>query len=368
MKVIQNKSWHVALACMLLLSFLPIEMSAQNDYSWMKLETEPFRGKQDDIYFLNSDLGWYINGSGALYKTVNGGATWKLLYEKPGSFFRTVLFLSEKVGFIGTVGVGYFPNVQDSIPLYRTTDGGNTWHPVEYQGPYVNGLCGLDVVHETFINHGMTDTLIHIYAVGRVGGPARFMVSHDSGKTWSSTDLSDQCGMLFDIKMLDKNKGFACASTSDQLVNSHASILKTADGGKSWTQVYVSSRSYETTWKIDLPSPLVAFATVQNYNPQREESTQRVIKSTDGGESWTELPFAEDAQARPFGVGFINEQIGYVGTMTQGYETLNGGESWRPIELGRATNKIRIHRGPHGFYGYAIGVNIFKLMHENNVK
>lgn len=336
----------------------------QNEnYRWEKMDTEPFRGKQDDIFFLNRNLGWYVNGSGLIYKTIDGGIKWDLLFEKKGSFFRTVLFISEDIGFIGTVGVGYFPNVRDSTPLYRTDDGGLTWSPISYTGPVVSGLCGMDIIHELFINHGRTDTINHIYAVGRVGGPGRFMVSHDNGITWNSSDLSNHCGMLFDIKMLDKNLGFACASTSEQLQNSHASILRTVNGGKDWEQVYESSRNYETTWKLAFPSENVAYATVQNYQTNRIDGTQRIIKSTDGGKNWIELKLVENHKAKPFGIGFINDSLGYVGTMTQAYETYDGGKSWNPINMGKACNKIRIYRDEKGVYGHSIGVGAFKLHH-----
>ena len=47
----------------LLLTFIISNIYAQ-DYSWEKLETEPYRGKQDDITFVNKNTGWYVNGYG----------------------------------------------------------------------------------------------------------------------------------------------------------------------------------------------------------------------------------------------------------------------------------------------------------------
>jgi hypothetical protein len=48
--------------------------------------------------------------------------------------------------------------------------------------------------------------------------------------------------------------------------------------------------------------------------------------------------------------------------MNSGYETRDGGQTWAKIDLGMACNKIRIDRDPSGkLYGYAIGVNVFKL-------
>jgi photosystem II stability/assembly factor-like uncharacterized protein len=102
--------------------------------------------------------------------------------------------------------------------------------------------------------------------------------------------------------------------------------------------------------------------TIQNYNPNRNVSKQRVAKTTNGGKSWTEVDLCDDAGAREFGIGFIDGSHGFVGTMNSGYETRDGGQTWAKIDLGMACNKIRIDRDPSGKqYGYAIGVNVFKL-------
>jgi photosystem II stability/assembly factor-like uncharacterized protein/dienelactone hydrolase len=329
---------------------------------WRKLNTERYPGKQDDIAFINENEGWYVNGYGNIYHTNDGGENWEKQLEKKGTFFRCIAFVDSLNGFAGTVGTDYFPNVTDTIPLYRTTDGGKTWNPVSYEGPYVKGLCAIDIVKEQFINHGKTDYKVHIYAVGRVGSPANMMVSHDGGLTWKSNSMDKDCKMLFDIKMFDKQTGFACAATDEAIEKSNALILKTNDGGKTWKKVYQSKRPFETTWKVSFPTEKVGYVTIQSYNPDPSAIQQRVAKTTDGGETWQEINLVEDASAREFGIGFIDENHGFVGTMNSGYETKDGGKTWSTIDLGRACNKIRIYRDANGkVYGYAIGVDVFKL-------
>lgn len=345
---------------MTLLSFA-FEASSQ-ELVWEKLTTEPYPGKQDDICFIDENTGWYVNGYGKIFHTSNGGKSWEKQLEKKGTFFRTIAFIDENIGFAGTVGTDYFPNVEDTIPLYGTSDGGKTWNAVQYSGNYVKGLCAIDIVKEQYINHGEIDYKTHIYAVGRVGAPANFMASHDAGKTWQSYSMNDDCKMLFDIKMLNKDLGFACAATHEDITQSHALILKTTDGGKSWKSVFESNRPFETTWKASFPSEEVGYVTIQSYNPDTTVVQQHVAKTTDGGETWTEIELVSDNKAREFGIGFIDEKHGFVGTMNSGFETKNGGQTWKKIDLGRACNKIRIYKNPNGnVYGYAIGVDVFKL-------
>ena len=328
---------------------------------WKKLNTERYPGKQDDITFINEKEGWYVNGYGSIYNTKNGGETWEKQLEKKGTFFRTIAFVDNLVGFAGTVGTDYFPNVTDSIPLYGTRDGGKTWKPVDYKGPYVKGLCAIDIVKEQYINHGKIDYKIHIYAVGRVGSPANMMVSHDGGETWTSNSMNNNCKMLFDIKMFDKNNGFVCAASDEDMEKSNALILKTSDGGKTWKKVYQSNRPFEGTWKTSFPTKEVGYVTIQSYNPDTNVKQQRIAKTTDGGETWNEINLVEDAGAREFGIGFIDENHGFVGTMNSGYETKDGGKTWTKVNLGMACNKIRIYKDANRkVYGYAIGVDVMK--------
>jgi hypothetical protein len=188
-------------------------VSAQMPYKWQKLATEPYKGKQDDIYFVSPDIGWYVNGYGKIFHTRDAGQTWMMQLEKKGTFFRCIAFMDSLNGFAGTVGTDYFPNVTDTIPLYKTTDGGKNWSPVTYSGNYVKGLCALDIVKEPFVNHGEIGYKYHIYGVGRVGSPANMIVSHDNGASFQSMDMSPYCQALYDIKMFNKQEGFACAST-----------------------------------------------------------------------------------------------------------------------------------------------------------
>lgn len=327
--------------------------------TWQRQTTVAYPGKQDDICFVDTSNGWYCNGQGKIYHTNNGGNNWNLLFEKPGTFFRCIAFIDSLKGFAGTVGTDYFPNVKDTIPLYQTEDGGKTWQAVAYNGPYVKGLCAIDIVKEQYINHGAIDYKYHVYGVGRVGSPANILVSHDAGKTFTSWSMNNDCKMLFDIKMFNKNEGFVCAATNEDIAQSNALILYTKDGGKTWTKQYQSDRPFETTWKVSFPSKKVGYITIQSYNPDTTVKQQRVAKTIDGGKTWQEVNLCVDAAAREFGVGFINEQHGFVGTVNSGYETTDGGTTWMKVNIGRAANKIRIYDAGKALSLYAIGVSVY---------
>ncbi len=331
---------------------------------WAKTAAEPYKGKQDDVYFIDAKQGWYVNGSGKLYATQDGGNTWALRWEKPGTFFRTVAFVDAQHGYIGNVGTDYFPDVKDETPLYETRDGGSTWNAVTLPA-VVKGLCAIDITRVKFVNHGVLAQRTMIHAAGRVGGPGNLLRSLDAGKTWTHIDLSKQVGPVLDVKFFNEQVGFVFAGSPEGLEKSNAVILKTTDGGASWKEVYRSTRPYEITWKASFPTEQIGYVTIQSYDPDKSKSQRYVAKTSDGGNTWRELPLVADHATREFGVGFVSPDVGWVGVFDGAYQTTDGGANWTKIpneDIGKAVNKIRLIPDGEGFVAYAVGTHVSKFV------
>ncbi|MBS0661480.1 MAG: hypothetical protein JSR82_24985 [Verrucomicrobia bacterium] len=331
--------------------------------AWRKLETVPSKAKQDDIWFHDTDLGWYGNGTGRIYRTRDGGRSWAEVFQKAGTFVRCLAFLDARRGFAGNIGPGYFPNVSDAILLYATEDGGDTWRPVPLEAPGLVGLCAIDVLRVPFINSGERAERVILHAGGRVGGPAGLLRSTDEGRTWTTLSVPKECAMILDVKFLDAEHGLLCSTTSTDIDRTHALILGTDDGGRTWTERYRSTRPGELTWKFSFPTRDVGFATVQSYSQDPKATARFVARTDDGGRTWRELPLVDDAPTREFGIAFVDERLGWVGTSTGGFETRDGGSSWQRIEFGRAVNKIRVIRDARGraLAAVAIGTEVWRI-------
>ena len=338
------------------------QTAAAQTSGWVKLPTEPYRGKQDDVVFVDENTGWYGNGAGKLFRTDDGGRTWTKQLDRPGSFVRALGFVDADLGFLGNIGPDYFPGVTDATPLYRTRDGGASWEPVTIDGPAVKGICAIDVLRSPFINAGVLDHRVTIRAGGRVGAPAFLATSRDRGETWTSEDLSAHTAMILDVQFVSERVGFICGASSGDVQQSRAVILRTEDGGRSWSRVFEGARTFELTWKMSWPTPEVGYVTIQSYDPDVTKSARYLAKSTDGGRTWSELPWVDDHAVRAFGIGFVDAERGWIGAVPGGFETRDGGRTWARVEMGNAVNKIRVvPRADGGKSVIGIGVELHRL-------
>ncbi len=132
---------------LLLLLILVVNTSAaQNQPRWRTLVNSPTvvsAGRHDDVFFINPNVGWVVNGDRRIFKTTNGGATWQLKFTA-GGYLRSVGFADSLNGWAGSL--------DSNTVLYATTDGGNTWSLVTSFSPTrPAGICGISVVNNSVV-------------------------------------------------------------------------------------------------------------------------------------------------------------------------------------------------------------------------
>jgi len=322
---------------------------------WRTLPTEGYPKKRDDLIFLDAKTAFYGTGKGNLYRTDDGGQTWRLAWSHPGTFIRSLNFVDAKHGFLGNLGAG-LAGITDTVPLYETKDGGLSWTPAQISDIAIPGVCSIDVLKTRSIHEGEVAGRVYIHAAGRANGPAKLLRSENGGQSWTLIDLSDRAGMILDVKFLDPNTGFVFAASNGDVAQSYALILKTHDGGRTWREVYRSRRLGELTWKASFPTTSVGYVTIQNGDPAN--SQQRVAKTVDGGEHWIEISLVTKKDVEELGIGFLDPLHGWAGTTGGSFETRNGGKTWTPSTLSRSANRIRTHAADGTPMTYAIGTEV----------
>ena len=311
-----------------------LSVSAQQARSWKKTNFDYTANSSriNDIFFINSQLGFVANGIGQIHRTTDGGLTWTRQLNK-GTFthFRSIGFVDSLNGYAGALGWGDAnnPNAKDTVILYKTTNGGLNWNP-EHQltsKTIERGFCGMHVISDSII-----------YGVGRVRGPAWFYKTTDRGATWIAKDMKAYAAGLIDVRFFTKDSGITVGLTDTTHENSRAIILSTADAGETWDTVYVATRTNEWAWKINFPSRKIGYVSLQRNS---NVAPVFILKTTDGGATWTPKQFSATGYFVQ-GIGFLNDTLGWAGgTSLAPKQTTDGGTTWTSITIGNSLNRFR---------------------------
>lgn len=325
-----------ALAALALLAAVPA--SAQP--TWVELNDSPFNDyRSEDIWFANANLGWAVDGDGRVHRTTDSGATWAQT-ASVGGYLRSVAFVSPTVGFVGTVG---------SIrKLYETRDGGRTFVNISSRiQPATHGICSLVAVNEEVV-----------YGAGTYNGPAVFIKTVDGGATWTSRSLLPHLHTVIDLHFFDENRGLAVGGTGPYGDTTRPRVIETTDGGETWTVRHTVEVSPGWGWKLSFPTPEVGFVSVEKYDGGPDSI---ILKTVDGGRTWTEIVF-HGGGGNMQGIGFLTPDTGWVSGRGFTSRTDDGGATWTSVpdwgELDANVNRFVFLEGGLGF---AAGHKIHRL-------
>ena len=297
--------------------------------SWGLLPNSPSAGfRNDDLYFINADTGWVVNVDGFIYKTTDGGDSWKTQLNQPAISFRCVGFANSLNGWAGNLGVGSWSPTIDTSPLYQTIDGGSTWKPVTtIEGPTPTGICSISVV-----DHSVA------YAAGRVRGPCYFMKTTNGGASWVSKAFAEASGII-DCHFFSADTGLLVGSIGPiNKKDEQCAIFYTTTGGESWQLVYASTRIHGYCWKISFPSRSTGYVSVEVWE---EADSIPVLKTTEGGKTWVEKLWSIPHQYQQ-GIGFVNDSLGWCGhRLNTVRQTTDGGDSWTDASFVQNFNRLR---------------------------
>lgn len=307
---------------------LPI-VSGQGTWS---TTAAPVGGRYDDICFLDPDTGWACGGptSNSILHTTNGGVTWYLQWGTM-EYLRSIEFINDSVGLCGSL----------FNALYRTTDGGTTWTDIApTMTVQPQGFCGLSAVApQTF------------YSCGIWSSPAFVIRSDDAGTTWDFIDMSPWASSLVDVWFTSPDSGFVSGAS---IVPAEGGIvLRTTDGGATWSPVHTTGVPGDIVWKIQRLDGAHWFGSVYG---QGVVANTRMIRSDDGGLSWEDREVA-NYYTYTEGVGFLDTLVGWVGGDQELFTTTDGGDTWQSQVMGSEHNRFqRVNSG----LVYASGAGIYK--------
>ncbi|NNK99058.1 MAG: glycosyl hydrolase [Xanthomonadales bacterium] len=282
---------------------------------------------------------FYVSmASGNLWKTENNGITWKALFENEGSFAIGVVELDPSNPNIVWVGSGE-NNAQRSVGygdgVYKSVDGGKTWKNM--------GLK--DSGHISMIRfHPEDSNVVFVAAQGPLwnsGGDRGLYRSDDGGANWKRILEIDENTGINEFVIEAGNPDVIVASSYQRrrhvwtLINGGpgSGIHKTTDGGVTWTKLKGGLPSGDLG-RIGLaaaPSaPHMIYAIIE-----ADEEGKGVYRSTDFGESWDKRSDHLTNSPQYYNELYVDpknpERVYAVDTFTHVSE--DGGKSWNKISF-----------------------------------
>ena len=187
--------------------------------------------------------------------------------------------------YFGAVGGG----------LWKTTDYGVTWNPVT-DNQITSSSVGAVAVSDSnpdIVFIGMGESCIR----GNIMQGDGVYKSSDAGKTWTQSGFNTHGQTISKIRIHPTNPEVVFAAVFGNITgpSDERGVFKSVDGGKTWKKtLFRDARTAAIDLSIDQKNPSVMYAALwEAYRLSYQMSSggpgSGLFKSTDGGESWTEM-------------------------------------------------------------------------------
>ncbi len=210
--------------------------------------------------------------------------------------------------------------------IWRTTNGGDDWTAVH---------TGNENISLEEVRWASSQVAVAV-GLGQDGSKGLILRSTDGGQSWSQ--VSNSIASIFtDVFFVNENVGYLCGGNTR--------ILKTTNGGASWTSQFSDNQS-------DLFS-IHFINEKEGYTAGGVGGTGRLLRTTNGGSDWTDIPLPA-----PFllqSVFFVSENLGFVaGVGGEMRKTMNGGTDWEDLPTANTSNILDLYFFDHNF-GFLVG-------------
>jgi len=311
--------------------------SAFERLEWRSIGPANMGGRTADVEGIpgNPNVVYVATASGGLWKTVNGGTTWKPIFERQGTFSLGDIALAPNNPDVVWVGTGE-SNVRNSVSfgdgVYKSNDGGKNWQHL--------GLRNTEHISAILI-HPTNPDIVYVGALGHAFAPNEergvFMTT-DGGKTWTKTLYIDKEHGVADLEMDPTNPNILYAGmwSFERKPWTHRSgsekggLFKSIDGGRTWNKLTngLPKLLGRIGVRVAASNPNVVYAIVES-----KEGT--LYRSDDRGETFKQVSKQTNIVSRGFYYTRVrvdpnNENHVYAVASTL-YESIDGGKSFRSI-------------------------------------
>lgn len=290
-------------------------------------QVTPSRSNLQCIDFPSALTGYVGSYNGEVLKTINGGTNWITLPSSGAFDIRNIDFITDDIGWFCTY----------TGAVYRTNNGGVSWESKQLPGinflvdihfndtknGWVVGSNATSSIAYKTTNGGISWELITTINLSGSVKNVQFTDQNngwistfqgaiyrtvDGGQNWS-TSLTPNAESINDMQFINSTIGYL--ATSDGL-------LKTSDGGQTWTLTNFGTSVVSCVFFVDEMNGRISRGTGLNYY------------TSDGGNTWTSVSYDQDYTLNFYGLTFVDAltgwSVGEIGTIRR---TNDGGNSWQ---------------------------------------
>ena len=233
-----------------------------------------------------------------IYRSENGCKTWTKVLERadPKFFFDAIDFWDQQTGIV----MG--DPIEGKLCLFKTVDGGTTWKPLE-SAPQTNpGEAGFAASGTNAITVGKNRLLIALGGATENTSPnsSRVLMSEDRGATWTVAKVpikrSPSAG-IFSLHFAGEQDVIAVGGDYKNQDTVDGTLARSTDGGKAWTSIKsqhgltgyrscISSASHGNLIAVGPNGTDGSFDSGESWTRLSDEGFHAIDFSTDGKTGW----------------------------------------------------------------------------------
>ncbi len=344
---------------------------------WILVGPTNIGGRISDIEMSRTNFDTIYAGvaSGGVFKSVDEGLTWFPIFDETNTMSIGDLVLDPTNPNIIYVGTGEVNGGGGSVTyggngVYKSIDGGSSWNHL--------GLESTEYISRIIVDP-LNPQRIFLGAMGKLFGKnsARGLFrSTDGGTSWENKlFISDSTGCI-DVAINPLNPNIVYAAMWERIRGPDSrsyggptcGLYRSTDGGESWTELingipHNSPAVGRIGISISESSPEIIYAIYADNIGYFEG----VYKSINGGDSWTRTNDGVLSNLfSSFGWWFGNIRVDPSNSNNvfvlglDNYKTTNGGNSWFNTSGG-------IHVDQHGMYIHPLDPNFIVLGNDGGV-
>ena len=297
------------------------ETSIFKNMKWQFLGPTNVSGRMTDVAVVTpkgKNYTIYVaTASGGVWKSDNEGISWEPVFENGLSTSIGNIEIAPSnpnIIWIGTGEANIFRSSQAGAGVYKSTDGGKTWHHM--------GLTDTNTISRIII-HPKNPDIVYVAASGHewtYNKERGVFKTTDGGKTWKKVLYINEMTGAIDLVMDPKNPDTLYAAFWQRIRKKwndprneenykYSGIYKTTDSGKTWKPINngLPLAKYRGRIGIDLckAKPNVLYAFIDNYKLYRKWRKEEIdaygkpgkgmirgatiYRSDDYGEHWREV-------------------------------------------------------------------------------